>query len=249
MIEISNGLFLEADLPVLYSSKLKAVIMSDVHIGYEEELAKKGVYLPSAQKRRFISIYKRSREIFGVQHFIVSGDLKHIFFKLGTQERRDLEEIFRVMKEDGSELVVTKGNHDNYLSIITDKFDNVRLVDEVKEGELLIYHGHREADLGGISTVVIGHEHPRVTLRDKLGVSRKMQCFLKVPLREGQEAIVMPSTGTYQAGNDISLLHSNFMSPIMREKAILEKAKPFGIIEGHGILEFPELALLRDIMV
>ncbi len=38
------------------------------------------------------------------------------------------------------------------------------------------------------------------------------------------------------------------MSSIMRKYAILEKAKPFVVIENEGILEFPELNLLRNII-
>jgi hypothetical protein len=60
---------------------------------------------------------------------------------------------------------------------------------------------------------------------------------------------VLPAIGSYQAGNDISLMRNSYMSSLMREHGILEKARPFLVVEGEGIMEFPELRLLKNIII
>jgi len=248
MLEISQGLFIESDIPVLYFKKMDAIILSDVHIGYEEEMAKKGIFLPKVQKKKFIDIYNKSLKIFKFNKIIINGDLKHMFNSLGRDERSDLNDIFNILKNDNIKVIVIKGNHDNYISLVTEKFDNVELVDNLDLGNIYIYHGHKDVKLRDNTTYIIGHEHPRISIKDKLGFSRKLQCFLNIPLKNSSNVIVLPSIGTYQSGNDVSLLHNNYMSPIIRNFGILEKAKPYVIIEKEGIMEFPELGLLKNIL-
>ncbi|ARM77177.1 metallophosphoesterase [Acidianus manzaensis] len=249
MIEISEGIFIEGDLPVIYLKPLDSIILSDVHIGYEEEMSRKGIFLPKVQRKRFINIVEKSIKVFNTKNIIIDGDFKHIFNGLGKQERDDLNYIFEYAKQKELNITIVKGNHDNYLSLVSDKY-NIKLVDDIKFDKYIIFHGHKDIELSNDEyTYIIGHEHPRISLRDKLGFARKLQCFLIVPLKNNSKVVVLPALGTYQAGNDVSLAHSNYMSPIIRNYGILEKAKPYVIIENEGIMEFPELGLLRNIVV
>lgn len=242
------NIYIESDVPAVYYAGLDAIILSDVHIGFEEDMQRKKVYLPRVQKKRFLKIYRRALEVFKSKRLIVDGDMKHIFEKIGSQEREDLLEIFSALKEDGIDVKVVKGNHDNYITVVTDKFDNVELVDELIDGDILITHGHRPFKLSEGKVAVVGHEHPRISLRDRLGFNRKLQCFLDVPLRDGGRVLVLPAVGTYQAGNDVSLIHNNFLSPTLRNSAVLEDARPYVIIENQGIMEFPPMGALKDIL-
>ncbi|AWR98320.1 phosphoesterase [Acidianus sulfidivorans JP7] len=249
MIEIAEGVYIEGDLPVIYLKPLNSIVLSDVHIGYEEEMARKGIFLPRVQRKRFINIIDKSIEIFKTNNIIIDGDLKHIFNGLGKQEKDDLNYIFEYAKQKEINITIVKGNHDNYLSIVADKYD-INMVDEIKNQNYIIFHGHKNIDsINEESIYIIGHEHPRISLRDKLGFARKLQCFLVVPLKNNSKVVVLPALGIYQSGNDVSLIHSNYMSPIIRNFGILEKAKPYVIIENEGIMEFPELNLLKNIVV
>ncbi|ACP35369.1 phosphoesterase [Sulfolobus islandicus Y.G.57.14] len=251
MLELTKGILIAEDLPALYVKHANSVVMSDVHIGYEEEMSRKGIYIPRIQKKRFLSITNRVFSVFNTKKLIVNGDFKHTFEKLTRQEKEELNEILKYLKDNGVEVIIVRGNHDNYISLVTEKFDNVRLVDELDLGEILITHGHKVIEPRNNTTYIIGHEHPRLSIRDKLGFSRKLQCFLSIPIkeRENSQIIVLPAIGIYQAGNDISLIHSNYMSNLIKEHAILEKAKPYVIIEGEGIMEFPELGLIKNILI
>ncbi|MCY0859490.1 MAG: metallophosphoesterase [Sulfolobaceae archaeon] len=249
MLELTEGIYVAEDLPVIYIKKINAIVMSDIHIGYEEDMARKGIFIPKIQLKRFLNIYKRAIEAFHTNKVILNGDVKHIFETLGRQEREELNEMFKELKEDGIDVKLVKGNHDNFISKVTSKFDNIELVNEIRDDNLIIIHGHQEIVPEENKLYIIGHEHPRISIRDKLGFSRKFQSFLLVPLRNNSQVLVLPSVGTYQAGNDVSLIHSNYMSTLMRDFSILEEAKPFIIIEGQGIMEFPQLKHLKDLIL
>jgi len=249
MISLIDDIYIDEDLPVIYIKRLNSIVLSDVHIGYEEEMTSKGIFIPKVQKKKFLNTVNRAIEIFKTNRIIINGDLKHSFSKLTRQEKSELTEIFQELKDKGIEVIIIRGNHDNYISLVTEKFDNIKLVDSISIDNLVIFHGHNNIQVEENKIYIIGHEHPRLGLRDKLGFTRKMSCFLLAPLKNNSKVLVLPAIGIYQAGNDISLIHSNYMSQLMRKYAILEKAKPFVIIEKEGIMEFPELYLLKDIMV
>ncbi len=193
MVSILKDLEIEEDLPVLYSRRLNSVILSDVHIGYEEEMASKGIFLPRIQKKRFMKIYLRALNVFKTNNLIINGDLKHRFNGLGRQEKEDLTEIFEDLRERGVSVKLIKGNHDNYISLVTEKFDNIELLDELETDSLYIFHGHTEIEPKENKVYIIGHEHPRLSIRDKLGFSKKFPSFLVSPLQENSYVIALPA--------------------------------------------------------
>ncbi|MDT7900901.1 MAG: metallophosphoesterase [Acidianus sp.] len=248
MIEIEKGIYIEGDIPGIYIKSINTAVISDVHIGYEEEMARKGIFLPRVQKKKFLDVVNKIIREFNTYNIIVDGDFKHIFNGLGKQEKEDLTSALSTIKDLGVKLTLIRGNHDNYISLVTDKFD-IEIRDEIETDNMIILHGHKDIEPKDNVIYIIGHEHPRISLRDKLGFSRKLQAFLLVPLRNGSKALILPAIGSYQAGNDISLIHNNYMSPLIRNYGILEEAKPYVIIEGEGIMEFPKLELLKNIVV
>lgn len=246
-MEILPGVEIAEDLPAIYLRPLDAVVISDTHIGYEEDMASQGVFIPKVQKKKMTEAYSRALTVFKAKRLIINGDLKHTFSKLTKQEKDELSQIFTDLKEKGVEVIVVKGNHDNYVSLVTEKFD-VQLVEELRVDSFVLIHGHRGIEPEEGKIYIIGHEHPRISIRDRLGFKRKFKAFLTVPLKGNATILVLPSTGIYQPGNDISLVRANYLSPIIREYGILERAKPYIIVENEGIMEFPELGLISDLI-
>ncbi|MBP1357950.1 MAG: phosphoesterase, partial [Sulfolobus sp.] len=64
MLEIFEDIYISEDLPVAYIKSVNTIVMSDIHIGYEEDMAKKGIFIPKVQLKRFLNIYKRAIETF-----------------------------------------------------------------------------------------------------------------------------------------------------------------------------------------
>src|SRR3989344_3973480 len=136
----------------IYLPKNNTLIISDVHMGYEE--AMKGVMLPRFQLKDTI---KRLDAIFDllekqgkkVNQIIITGDLKHEFGKILDQEWRNvLKFVDYLIKKSGKEgkVVLIKGNHDVMLAPVLKKRALID-VDHVVLDNVLICHGDVVKDI------------------------------------------------------------------------------------------------------
>ncbi|MEM3374742.1 MAG: metallophosphoesterase [Candidatus Woesearchaeota archaeon] len=202
------------------------LIISDLQLGYEEALNKKGFLIPRFQKNDLKIRLSFLIDLLKPKLVIFNGDVKHEFSGISKSEWRNIKEIIDFVREK-SELVLIKGNHDNMLEpIIKNK---VALLDYYYLSDYKIYvcHGHEIPDnkfFFESEVVIIGHEHPALGLREK-GRVEKFKCFLvgryknndnKKMLKENNEKqlIVLPSFNSLTEGTDI--LQEKLMSPFLR---------------------------------
>ena len=150
-----------------------SLIIADIHIGFEEALNKQGVLVPRFQ---FPDLLKRMKSIFDrlkdkkIEKIIINGDLKHEFGTISEQEWRNTLKFLDFLGSYCSEILLIKGNHDTILGPIADK-RNIRIVDRVELGEVLVCHGDKvPADIKKYTTIIIGHEHPAVSIRENIRV-------------------------------------------------------------------------------
>ena len=45
-MEVSDGIDIVGELPAVYIKQHKALVIADTHIGFEEDMADKGFYIP-----------------------------------------------------------------------------------------------------------------------------------------------------------------------------------------------------------
>jgi len=248
-IELVPGVEIAGVSPALYLRKYRALVVADSHIGYEDELASKGVFIPRFQLRKFMELLEKLLEDFPTSKLIVAGDLKHSFSGIGVVERRELIRFFSFVMPRVEELIIVRGNHDNYLPLMKKKFD-FRFVEYLVLGEYLIVHGHKPVpeDVGSSwEYLILGHEHPSITLRDSVGRLGKFPCFLVGELSNlGKVFITLPATGAYQTGSRITLDKETYISPILRESALIPNIKPVIVDEEIGIFELPPLKDLAE---
>lgn len=210
------------DLALHFDSTL---IIADAHIGYEEALNKKGILIPRTQ---FEDMAKRMESIFGslsnkkIDKIVVNGDLKHEFGTISEQEWRNTLKFIDLLKSRCKEIVLIKGNHDTILGPIAKK-RNVKVLDyfvaesfNKKLNKILIVHGNHAPDaelLKGVSTIIIGHEHPAVSLKEGNRIEQ-YKCFLKGKYK-GKNLIVQPSFNPIVSGTDV--LKDTILSPFLRQ--------------------------------
>lgn len=252
MIELVPGVEVVGDLPAVYVRRLRAVVLADLHLGFEEEAAKQGVFIPRIQLLRSLEVLRRSLDETGADWVIFAGDVKHCFSRLLRSEREELSRVFEFLtRERGVRVTVVRGNHDNYLPIVAEKY-GVEIVQELYKDGILVVHGHRKPQggyPGPVETVIMGHEHPSLRLRDKLGYIAKLPAFLVAPYEKlNAKLVVLPAVGQYQTGTSVTLSPETYLSPILREDIDLRKIKPYVLAEELGVLEFPELELLEDVL-
>ncbi len=237
--------------PAMYHREKKALVIADLHLGFESEAAREGVYLPRLQLRKALDLLDRLHSETEATLLVIDGDLKHTFEKLTMQEREEVSKFLAHAKDLFHDVLLVRGNHDNYITIITNRFD-VEVVESLRlDSETLLVHGHRmysEEEARGAKYVVIGHEHPAIKVSDELGSVAKYPCFLSMPLTDGRTLLVLPAAGYYQTGNPVTLDRSAYLSPIVRKIGIVEEAVPIIFEPGGSSMEFPPLGELSEII-
>ncbi len=207
------------------------LIIADLHLGYEESLAKEGAYLPKAF-HEMISSLKTMLQKEKPKRLIINGDLKHSFIPF-RREKLELRAFFEEISPLVNEIVVVKGNHD--VGIVWIKELGVEVVDELEIGGWKIVHGHK---LVKGSKFIIGHEHPAIRLRDEVGALIKVPIFLL-----SDELIVLPAFTPWAYGNDIL---REIVSPFLLEFNI-EDAEVIVPIEDE-LLNFSTMKQLREVL-
>lgn len=197
----------------LYITKEKTLIISDVHIGYEEALNKQGILVPRFQfkdtVKRLNNILKRVKP----KTIIINGDLKHEFGTISDQEWRDTLKVLDLLSKHGK-VILLKGNHDTILGPIANK-RNVEIKEHYKINDILITHGDKIPKITkGVKTIIIGHEHPAISLKENVRIE-KFKCYLKGKWKR-KILIVMPSFFLVTEGTDI--IQEKTLSPFLKQK-------------------------------
>lgn len=209
--------------------------VADLHLGYEGVLRREGVVIPRRQKAVIMDVLERLVLEHSPQTVLVNGDFKHDFSRNLDEEWYEVKEVLRFLKEK-VRLVIVRGNHDNYLpNILRDM--GIELRKSYKVGNYVFTHGHW--DIKTRSSVVIGHEHPSLKLRDGIGAVLSVPAFVV-----GEDFIVMPAFSPLALGSDVSSYP--YLSPVLRKRE-MKDAKVFGADEREGVLDFGTVSGLRSL--
>lgn len=248
LVRLERGLAIVQGAPALLHEPSSTLIVADIHLGYEEAMARTGVFLPRLQLPKALDTLKSLVGGLGVRRVIINGDLKHAFNKLLKQEASETVRLVEGLREAGArEVVLVRGNHDNFIQGLLRKLGVEVVEDYLDLGNgALLAHGHKNVNID-YEVLIIGHEHPAVQINVG-GGKVKYPAFLLVPLESGEQVIVLPALGSYQTGNPVSLSRDQYLSPIIREKAVIEEAVPILIDETIGSMTLPALKHLPIIL-
>jgi|UniRef100_A0A7J3Z8B8 putative phosphoesterase, SbcD/Mre11-related len=249
LYRIHENLFAVEDTPLAYLElpEHKVLLLADVHLGFEEYMATKGVFLPRLQLKKVIEIIERGLSVANADTLIIVGDVKHLFDKLGRRESKDLGEFLMYVKKKFNRVVLVRGNHDNFVYSLSMRY-SVEFYESFQLGSILFIHGHKDFQLHDYSLIVIGHEHPSIVLKDPVTeTTSKFPCFLKVPLQNSSTLVILPAAGAYQSGTAVSTSTESFLSPVVKKYGILRSAIPYVIVEADGVYELPTLAAIEEL--
>lgn len=199
----------------LWIEKEKTLVISDLHIGYEESLCKQGILIPRMQLE---DIKKELTEIldkFDPKTIIINGDLKHEFGEISKQEWFDTFKILDLLLER-SKVILIKGNHDTILEPIAKK-KGLEIQDYFSTGKSCILHGHMKInnlEIQNCDTLIIGHDHPAISLKEGIK-SETYKCFLLGKYKE-KNLIVLPSFFSLVEGTDIK--KERTLSPYLNQE-------------------------------
>ena len=239
-IELLDG------LPIIHIKSLAAVVCADMHLGYEGVMAKKGALLPKVNLKSIIGMLSAALEKTKARQVIVDGDIKNEFSTVDQEEFNELYDFIQFAKERKVQLVLIKGNHDNFVERYKEQFKLVVHRQEARIGKYLFFHGEElPSGTKGAGMLIMGHEHPSIGIYNAVGTKEKVRCFLfgsykRIPL------LVLPAVNYYTAGTDVNIEPSRaLLSPVFKY-ADVDRMKAIAI--GYGsTIDFGNVEKLRNL--
>ncbi len=158
----------------------RILAISDLHIGWELSLSKKGIYVPTQTPRllgkltSIISEYKPDK-------LLILGDVKHTVATAETGEWHDVPDFFNELRRQVREILIVRGNHDGNLEpLLPEKVSLVPATGTVL-GDVGFFHGHQWPSpmILACETLVMGHVHPVIALHDPAGFKITKQVWVR----------------------------------------------------------------------
>ncbi len=186
----------------------RALVVSDVHLGIEYELQRKGLRLYPHPKKVADGINKLLRQ-FKCRQLIVLGDLKHDCRGYTERERKMMHEFLAALAVQ--QVTVCKGNHDSGL----DGMPGITLVPAegfvFKAGRRTygMSHGHAwpAKELLAADVLLMGNNHPTILFQDALGHKDFEKAWIEGEIKASrkfgthkQKAIVFPAYSQLSGG-------------------------------------------------
>lgn len=237
-IQLSGNVFI-SDLYCIYLRDINAAVISDLHLGFEEEMNLRGLFLPKLQRDHVEKIVDQILERYDPAKIIINGDFKHEFARNLPQEWEDVTHFIDRYRKI-VDLIFVRGNHDNYLQTMLSR-RGIELKDVFETDSYYIYHGDRDRGLRKLT--ILGHEHPALILRDSVGGTFKIPAFV---FNETDGILITPSMSFFSSGTDVSqsLLSDEHFTPVLR-KAHAGNFRVYGLTDEFGLADFGNLPDLQ----
>jgi hypothetical protein len=237
------------DAALIFSDEGEGTLLiSDLHLGLEKEMAKRGFSLP-AYSVRMVERVKSIAETCGTNRLVVLGDVKHTVGKVEDIDWGVVPWFFDTMLDLFEAVEVVPGNHDGNIRTVLPR----RVLLHPSHGTVLgrgrgrigVTHGHAWPSEEAIATrnLVIGHSHFTYEMRDALGSRSREAVWVTaeydvaelmaeagyVSKAKGKGKLtVMPPFNRLVGGQPINRRRSFQFGPVLSSRSVsLEKADIF----------------------
>jgi hypothetical protein len=156
------------------------LIIADLHIGFERELLKKGINIPSQTSKMLDEIRLINKKV-KRHEIIILGDLKHRIPFASFREMREVPFFIKKLSEEFDKIYLIKGNHDGKIEKILGNSNKIEIKKEMVIDKVAMIHGNawlsREA-IEKCKFALMGHLHACFFYRDKLGIPNFKKCWI-----------------------------------------------------------------------
>jgi len=201
--------------------KERIIVVGDLHIGWEVTLSRQGIHVPSQTSKMLL----RLKEIIRNEkptRVIMLGDVKHSVSGAELEEWRDVPEFFEELAKLVPCIQVVLGNHDGNLEPLTPS--SVQLIPSTgielwKKFGLIHGHAWPAPQLLECETLILGHLHPAITLRDAMGYRLTKPVWIIAPcdVRKLIPGVLKAADVAVKAGNAQQILSERFhVNPSVR---------------------------------
>jgi putative SbcD/Mre11-related phosphoesterase len=216
-LEVAPGVVLDARRAVWLADH-RTLLIADSHLGYAWAHRTAGNLLPLSRHSDTLDRLAALAAAYPCERIVLLGDVVHDAVHVDALE----VELRRLHTEIGSiaELILIAGNHDRRLHQLLDRLAlPLSMHREYQTGPHRLVHGDgtkpaaARAELatahhrGGF--VLCGHEHPAITLSDRVASYARCPCFV-----HGEGLLMLPAFSEWAAGNN--LRSGDFLSPYLQ---------------------------------
>ncbi len=180
----------------LWLPRSQTAIIADIHLGYSWAQRRRGELGPLADYRTREKLLKLRDDLLP-QRMVFLGDVVHAP-KSCSPERQYIEETLSALGT-GAELIAVRGNHDRHFA---SEFGHLRFrsVESWTDGCLTAVHGDRFSFAWPEGhTLILGHLHPSLAVRDAAGAGHKLPVFLV-----SANCLVLPAFSPFARGYDVA---------------------------------------------
>jgi putative SbcD/Mre11-related phosphoesterase len=174
------------NIPALYIPEKNILILSDLHIGIENELRGYGV-LTNSQTSRMKNLIQDLCKTFHPKEIFILGDVKHTIPSTPFYEKKHLYEFLASIQRY-AQIHIIPGNHDGNIQKIIPSDIILHGSDGYQKDDFAFIHGHRwpNKEIMQCNYLFCGHTHPTVKLTDRLGYHSYEPCWIKSPIKKVQ---------------------------------------------------------------
>ena len=169
--------------PALFIPNQETVVISDLHIGIENELSDQGVHAGS-QIHHMESMVEEICSEYHPKNIIILGDIKHSIPSTPFYEKKHLYEFIKRLQQS-ARVEIIPGNHDGGIKAMAPESVTIHPSDGCVKDSVSFIHGHRwpSEQVMQASYLFCGHTHPIVKLTDNLGYHNYELCWIKTPIK------------------------------------------------------------------
>ena len=211
-LELAPGLWLDARRAV-WIAEARTLVVADLHLGCAWAHRHEGNLVPLSPIAEERGRLRALVEAYAPERIVLLGDIVHRAVRVPALK----EELCKLIGELGeqAELILVAGNHDRRLrALLAECGLSAPLLEEYRLGDFLHTHGdagsaeaallrRNEARAKG-ARILIGHEHPAISVSDRVATSVKCPCFLV-----SEDVLILPAFSGWAAGSN----SRRFLSP------------------------------------
>lgn len=231
------------------------LLISDLHLGLEKEMAKKGFRLPP-YSMKMVQRVRDISEQFGTRRLAVLGDVKHTVGKVEDIDWGVVPWFFDTMLDLFEAVDIVPGNHDGSIKTVLPP----RVVLHSSHGTVLgsgagrvgVAHGHAWPSEEAIATrnLVIGHSHFTYEMKDSLGSRSREAVWVSAEydvkeLMEGAgyeskakgkgKLTVMPPFNRMVGGQPINRSKSFQFGPVLSSRSVALEGADIFLTDGTRV--------------
>lgn len=179
----------------IYLEQLKALLVSDVHLGKSETFQSVGVPIPTTVNQATLDRLSRLCTQYDLEYVFILGDLFHSQSALVPEV---LNPWFQFVESIDASVKLIVGNHDLALVPKLEQLSISCILDTFQVGNLIFSH---EPVFQPDCLTICGHIHPCIRIQSKLD-NLRLPCFY---FNQTQNLMVLPSFGEFTGGYEVDM--------------------------------------------